>query len=55
MLNYVAILLLGFLYTGPWKDKQGYGFPGTASFKEIAALPRLPTGPWAPGGCTSVC
>ncbi len=42
MLNYVAILLLDFLYTGPWKDKQGYGFPGTASFKEMAALPRLP-------------
>jgi len=42
MLNYVAILLLDFLYTGPWKDKEGYGFPGTASFKGIAALPRLP-------------
>jgi ABC-type uncharacterized transport system permease subunit len=41
MLNYVAILLLDYLYTGPWKDKHGYGFPGTASFKEIAALPRL--------------
>ncbi len=42
MLNYVAILLLDYLYTGPWKDKHGYGFPGTASFKEVAALPRLP-------------
>lgn len=42
MLNYVAILFLDFLYTGPWKDKEGYGFPGTASFKEIAALPRFP-------------
>jgi len=42
MLNYVAILFLDFLYTGPWKDKEGFGFPGTASFKEIAALPRLP-------------
>ena len=41
MLNYVAILLLGYLYTGPWKDKAGYGFPGTASFKAIASLPRL--------------
>ncbi len=41
MLNYVAILLLSYLYTGPWKDKQGFGFPGTASFKDIAALPRL--------------
>jgi len=41
MLNYVAILLLDYLYTGPWKDRAGFGFPGTASFKEIAALPRL--------------
>ncbi len=41
MLNYVAILLLDYLYTGPWKDKQGFGFPGTASFKEVVALPRL--------------
>jgi simple sugar transport system permease protein len=41
MLNYVAILLLSYLYTGPWKDKQGFGFPGTASFKDVAALPRL--------------
>lgn len=42
MLNYVAILFLGYLYTGPWKDKEGFGFPGTASFKEMAALARLP-------------
>ncbi len=41
MLNYIAILLLDYLYTGPWKDKHGFGFPGTASFKEIASLPRL--------------
>jgi simple sugar transport system permease protein len=42
MLNYVAILLMAYLYTGPWKDKEGFGFPGTASFKEFAALARLP-------------
>jgi simple sugar transport system permease protein len=42
MLNYIAILLLDYLYTGPWKDKAGFGFPGTASFKDVAALPRLP-------------
>jgi ABC-type uncharacterized transport system permease subunit len=41
MLNYVAILFLDYLYTGPWKDKAGFGFPGTASFKDIAALPRI--------------
>jgi ABC-type uncharacterized transport system permease subunit len=44
MLNYVAILFLDYLYTGPWKDKAGFGFPGTASFRDIAALPRLPDG-----------
>jgi general nucleoside transport system permease protein len=43
MLNYVAILFMDYLYTGPWKDRAGYGFPGTASFKEWAALPRLPS------------
>ncbi len=42
MMNYIAILFLDYLYTGPWKDKAGFGFPGTASFKEITALPRLP-------------
>jgi ABC-type uncharacterized transport system permease subunit len=36
MLNYVAILLLDYLYTGPWKDKQGYGCPRRST----------------PGGCT---
>lgn len=41
MLNYVAILMLDYLYIGPWKDKEGFGFPGTASFKAIASLPRL--------------
>jgi ABC-type uncharacterized transport system permease subunit len=41
MLNYVAILLMDHLYTGPWKDKQGFGFPGTASFREVASLPRI--------------
>jgi simple sugar transport system permease protein len=42
MMNYIAVLLMDYLYTGPWKDRQGYGFPGTASFKEIISLPRLP-------------
>jgi len=42
MLNYVAIIFLQYLYTGPWKDKKGYGFPGTASFKDTVSLPRLP-------------
>jgi simple sugar transport system permease protein len=41
MLNYIAILWLQHLYYGPWKDPQGYGFPGTAQFPEFAWLPRL--------------
>ncbi|HDQ34895.1 MAG TPA: ABC transporter permease [Chloroflexi bacterium] len=41
MLNYVAILFSEHLYYGPWRDPQGYGFPGTAPFPEAAWLPRL--------------
>ncbi|MFQ5342916.1 MAG: ABC transporter permease [Anaerolineae bacterium] len=41
MMNYIAILMVNYLYTGPWKDPQGYGFPGSAQFPEIARLPRL--------------
>ncbi len=41
MMNYIAILWVEYLYYGPWKDPQGYGFPGTAQFPEAAWLPRL--------------
>ncbi len=41
MLNYVAILYSQYLYYGPWRDPQGYGFPGTAQFPQAAWLPRL--------------
>ena len=41
MMNYVAILFAQYLYYGPWRDPQGYGFPGTAQFPEAAWLPRL--------------
>ncbi len=41
MLNYVAILFAQHLYYGPWRDPQGYGFPGTAPFPQAAWLPRL--------------
>jgi len=30
MLNYVAILLLGYLVRGPWRDPFGFNFPQTA-------------------------
>jgi general nucleoside transport system permease protein len=41
MLNYVAILFSEHLYYGPWRDPQGYGFPGTAPLPEAAWLPRI--------------
>ncbi len=41
MLNYVAILYAQYLFYGPWRDPEGYGFPGTALFPEAAWLPRL--------------
>ena len=41
MLNYVAILLYEHLYNGPWRDPQGYGFPGTRIFDAAAWLPRI--------------
>ena len=57
MLNYIAILWVQHLYYGPWKDPQGFGFPGTAQFEPFTWLPRL-TGarasgadPRHPGGC----
>ena len=41
MMNYIAILLVSYLYHGPWRDPGGYGFPGTARFPEAAWLPRI--------------
>jgi simple sugar transport system permease protein len=41
MMNYIAILLVEYLYLGPWRDPQGFGFPGTAQFPVSAWLPRL--------------
>ena len=42
MMNYIAILMVEYLFYGPWKDPQGYGFPGTAEFAASAWLPRFP-------------
>ncbi len=41
MLNYAAIIAYDGIYSGPWRDPHGYGFPGTARFPEAAWLPRL--------------
>lgn len=32
MLNYVALLLLDYLVYGPWRDPNGFNFPGTREF-----------------------
>ena len=42
MMNYIAILWIEYLFYGPWRDPQGYGFPGTAQFSREAWLPRYP-------------
>lgn len=42
MMNYVAVLWIEYLFYGPWKDPQGYGFPGSAPFIKAAWLPRWP-------------
>jgi len=41
MLNYVAILWVGYLVYGPWKDPNGF-MPFTKGFEEYALLPTLP-------------
>ncbi len=42
MFNYVALLWMQYLYTGSWKDPEGFGFPGSAQYPQQAWLPRLP-------------
>ncbi|MEY2953975.1 MAG: hypothetical protein RLZZ401_2062 [Pseudomonadota bacterium] len=41
MLVYVAILLLGYIVEGPWKDPLGYNFPQTKTFEKGTQVPRL--------------
>lgn len=41
LLNYVAIIIMEHLYFGPWRNPEGFGFPGTPLFPEAATLPRL--------------
>jgi ABC-type uncharacterized transport system permease subunit len=44
MLVYVAILLLGYMVEGPWKDPNGYNFPQTQTFEKATQIPRLVAG-----------
>ena len=39
MLVYVALQLLNYLVTGPWKDPNGHNFPQTAPFTPSQTLP----------------
>ena len=41
MLNYVAVLLLGYLVRGPWRDPLGFNFPQTALFGPSALFDPL--------------
>lgn len=45
MLVYVARKLLEHLYLGPWKDPQGFGFPGSAPLPDRLLVPL----PWFEG------
>ncbi len=44
MLVYVAILLLGYLVYGPWKDPMGYNFPQSKTFDPVTQIPKLVEG-----------
>ncbi len=44
MLTYVAILILSLLVHGPWRDPDGYRFPESRMFGELAVLPILVEG-----------
>jgi simple sugar transport system permease protein len=39
LLNYVAIIFMEHLYFGPWRNPEGFGFPGTAQIADAARLP----------------
>src|SRR3546814_6977621 len=44
MLTYVALLVLGYLIHGPWKDPEGFNFPQSRLFHDSAVLPVLVAG-----------
>lgn len=41
MLVYIALLLLDWIARGPWRNPQGYGFPGSREFTDWAIMPIL--------------
>ena len=44
MLVYVASYLLDWLVRGPWRDPQGFGFPGSRAFTDGQLMPILIAG-----------
>jgi len=40
MFDYLGIKLLEYLYYGPWRDPEAFGFPGSAELPIISWLPR---------------
>ena len=50
MLVYVALQVLNYLVTGPWKDPNGHNFPQSAPFTPSQTLPHMIWGtPFPPG------
>ena len=41
MLVYVAQLFVDWLVRGPWRNPQGFSFPGTITFNDFALLPEM--------------
>jgi simple sugar transport system permease protein len=41
MLVYVAVQVLSYMVSGPWKDPQGYNFPQTKTFDLVTRIPRI--------------
>lgn len=41
MLVYVAQLFVDWLVRGPWRNPQGFSFPGTVTFNDFALLPEM--------------
>jgi simple sugar transport system permease protein len=39
MLVYVSLLFLDWIVRGPWRNPQGFGFPGSREFSDAATMP----------------
>lgn len=41
LFNYIAIIFMEHLYFGPWRNPEGFGFPGTAQISGLARIPHF--------------